>query len=445
MPAKIEVQQLRDAKFAALNSRARTEPSQGLVHDLFQQICGAERKGRGPYKRTERQRRLAVEGLVGDLLRAQGNGKAGGWVYRSLGRKSFTGEDVGFRAFKGVIDRLQALDLVERAPGVSHFTKGFGPQDRLVRRYASRWRATPALLTLCETHGLRGENVKHHFVTELPKKPLRLRTSATRDEYGQKQPGKNKPFTPTKKTEQLEKEVRDLNTFFDQFTLRGGDHRGFVRIFNQGDDPDFAWDKGGRLYSHGEGNYQQMREADRINMTIDGEPVCEIDIRASYLTIFHGWFGEQLDPDKDPYLLPGLGKRAREVVKAWFLVAFGQDGFPKRWPPEVSKKYRERTGRSLSEYKVRTIAEKAVKAYPLLKRWGERKSGWASLMFTESRAIVGAMLDLMREQSVPSLSMHDGLIVPISKQNVAETVLGTRFRAAAGVEPILTVDRPQGH
>jgi len=74
-----DVQHLRDAKFAALNSRARTEPSQGLVHDLFQQVCGAERKGRGPYKRTERQRRLAVEGLVGDLLRAQGNGKTGGW------------------------------------------------------------------------------------------------------------------------------------------------------------------------------------------------------------------------------------------------------------------------------------------------------------------------------------------------------------------------------
>ena len=41
-------------------------------------------------------------------------------------------------------------------------------------------------------------------------------------------------------------------------------------------------------------------------MTINGEPVCEIDIRASYLTIYHSWFDQELDLTRDPYVLPGL-------------------------------------------------------------------------------------------------------------------------------------------
>jgi hypothetical protein len=48
---------------------------------------------------------------------------------------------------------------------------------------------------------------------------------------------------------------------------------------------------GGRLYSYGEANNQQTELADRLKMTINGERVCEIDIRANYLTIFHALYG----------------------------------------------------------------------------------------------------------------------------------------------------------
>ena len=98
----------------------------------------------------------------------------------------------------------------------------------------------------------------------------------------------------------LEEQVKQLNEFFDRFELRGGIHRGYIRVFNNGDHPRFAWNMGGRLYSYGSSGIQQMDRADRLRMTIRGEPVCEIDIRASYLTIFHAWHGEQLDAASDP-------------------------------------------------------------------------------------------------------------------------------------------------
>jgi hypothetical protein len=66
-----------------------------------------------------------------------------------------------------------------------------------------------------------------------------------------------------------------------------------------------------------------MKEEARLRMTIDGEPVCEIDIRASYLTIYLAWFNQELDWANDPYDFPGV---PREVVKAWFIATFGGKG-----------------------------------------------------------------------------------------------------------------------
>jgi hypothetical protein len=41
-------------------------------------------------------------------------------------------------------------------------------------------------------------------------------------------------------------------------------------------------------------------------------------------------------------------------------------------------------------------------------------------MYIESEAVIGSMLTLMRDHQVPSLPVHDSLIVPASKFNVAK-------------------------
>ena len=80
-----------------------------------------------------------------------------------------------------------------------------------------------------------------------------------------------------------------------QITCPDVDFANFLTIDGH---PKFNWNMGGRLYSHGESNYQQMESADRLRMTINGEEVCEIDIRASYLTIFHALYDEPFDADE---------------------------------------------------------------------------------------------------------------------------------------------------
>jgi len=180
------------------------------------------------------------------------------------------------------------------------------------------------------------EDVDRHFILPLPDQPLQLRARSARNGIGEKMRGKLMRFPRPNGAEEV---VRELNEFLDRFELRGSTHRGYICVFNNGDHPDFAWNMGGRFYSQGNASYQQMSRDERLRMTIDGEPVCEIDIRASYLTIFHAWNGAYLDHHRDPYDLPGLGPDARPVIKSLFHAMFGSDARLDRWPKEIAAKY----------------------------------------------------------------------------------------------------------
>src|SRR5258708_2703112 len=59
---------------------------------------------------------------------------------------------------------------------------------------------------------------------------------------------------------------------------------------------------------------------------------------------------------------------------------------------------------------------KVLQRHPLLERWGDKIKGrvrdYGDLMFTESEVIIGSMLILMKKHGVPSLPVHNSLIVP---------------------------------
>jgi len=63
-------------------------------------------------------------------------------------------------------------------------------------------------------------------------------------------------------------------------------------------------------------------------------------------------------------------------------------------------------------------------------------------MFAESEAIIRTMLTLKREHGIPSLPVHDAIIVPMSKQELAQEVLVEQFRKETGVVPRLDVSTP---
>jgi len=68
-----------------------------------------------------------------------------------------------------------------------------------------------------------------------------------------------------------------------------------------------------------------------------------------------------------------------------------------------------------------------------------RTTSYGHLMFSESRVVISTMLRLAREHNIPAVPVYDSLIVPRSKEEVAERVLNEQFIKIIGVKPTLKI------
>ncbi|MGC2078541.1 MAG: hypothetical protein WA728_21425 [Xanthobacteraceae bacterium] len=123
------VQQLNEAKYASLTSRAVSHHAHTLINRLIKLIDeGEEKRGSRKNKRSEKAQlalRRTMEGFVGDLLRAYADKKSGGWVYRSRKANSFSGGEISYRNFITVLKSLG--DYVETKVGYQEWSNGFDP------------------------------------------------------------------------------------------------------------------------------------------------------------------------------------------------------------------------------------------------------------------------------------------------------------------------------
>jgi hypothetical protein len=443
----VRAKALQDATFASLQGSAKSKAANKLVATLCARLAAYEIEHDTHQHKPGSAVEKAIGAFLADLLVAQSDERPSAWVHRSLHAKRFSGGPVGYKVFKRVLDALMSLGLAEQADGFTEFSNSpFG--SSVSQRWAARFRATPAMLELAARHRVPPQSAEKHFTFqyELPKAPLQKREAKTSNPYTRKEVrGRPMAFDHTPRSTQLEADVRELNAFLDRQRIEGGVHQGYIRIFQNGDATGFNWNYGGRLYSQpSASNYQQMSKKRRLKMTINGEAVAEIDIRASYLTLFYGWFGKQLDFNSDPYLLPGFGVAGRDAVKLWIVATFGSPKPIKKWPAALLKGYEEDHRKKLDRkrYSVKLVGEKALLQHPLIGRWGERRNGrvltWADLMYYESKVMVSTMLELMRDHSIPSLAVHDSLIVPQSSINTTAMVLKARFRSVTKQEVQLT-------
>ena len=419
------------ARFMALDTRPVSTQAISLVNDvahqieLWEQHSATRRNRRGPALSGPFAR--AVARVIGDLVFAAFKSPER-WSYRTMSRATFSREEVTYRHFMAVFTALKGLGLIE-------VVRGFYDREGFLSR-ATRIRASTPLLAMFGQHGIAPTSGPQHFQRTLPSRPLVLKARSTR-RGALKVSGRRMNFGHTDQTRALEAEVREINRFIANHELDVGTHRGYRRIFNCGDDPDFHWNKGGRLYSLGEDSYQRLKKDQRLQMRINGEPVSEIDVRASFLTILYALNGARLNPTWDPYDVEGL---PRDVVKAWITITLGHDKFPIRWPSETIKDFRKGGLEVSAEHPVRRVREAVLAAHPILANWSSQSTTCFDLMFLESEAIVGTMLRLMREHGVVSLSVHDSLIAPRSQLDLARETLCTEYERAVGVKPNLKVN-----
>ena len=74
------------------------------------------------------------------------------------------------------------------------------------------------------------------------------------------------------------------------------------------------------------------------------------------------------------------------------------------------------------------VVEKAVLEYfPFMADWSSGDIGWSNLMFIESQIIISTILELMNDHNIPSLPVHDCIIVQKSDQELAMRILSEQF------------------
>jgi hypothetical protein len=437
--------ELNYAPLANLKGYAVSEQATALVQHLAHKYPRVA-QGSTKTKRTNKPRKLepdfhrAIAAFLSELLAARAEEGAAGWLRLSLDKDKFKGALVSYRMFNGVRKTWRSAGLIEEQKGYPGLL-GFGNPGP-VRGRLSRFRATKSLLAICNRHSVAPARVTEdfHLEFEMPSEILRLT-----------EPSRSTPDTPASR--RLRDEVAELNAFFARYTLRGARHIGWVRMYHMAYELPYAWNKGGRLYSQPSMpalNYQQMPLERRLELRLDGKPVAEIDISASYLTLFYAWHGQKVDAATAYSNILGPDELDRAIVKTWVNSSFGNSGLLGQWSSDIKKGFAKRYRQHKwtidpRKYPVRLVKEKTLARHPVLETWGHRMPGkphdYGDLMCRESEIIVSTMLRLAREHGIPSMPVHDSLIVPLSEVETSKRVLDEQFVKLTGVRPTLKVRR----
>lgn len=421
-------EELESSVYMTLNAVPVSDEAHALVTFVLTETA----KAVGSTTKTTKKLTAAVGAIVADLMRAA-KLDSKRYSYRPMAASSLSDHRLGYYVVKRAFDEMRSAKLVLMVPG---FADGSG------RGWATRFRATRKLLIKATTLGVERNDWSAHFKS-LPRPkalaiPVVLKTSS-KMVRGKKRPGTPIPIDLSRRPAMdRAADVNKLNAYFADVLIEPPEwHYAFQRVFNEGDKPSAAWKSGGRLIAIGT-SYQQVKSEERGKLRLNGEPVVEIDIRASHLTILHARLKLPFDPaTSDPYDIPDL---PREVAKAWVTMTLGHDKFQMKWSTKNKQKYKQRCGSDLQkDYPVRATREKVLDSLPVLKDWETCSVRWGELQFLESQAVICAVGTLAFTHNVPALPVHDSIIVPESARSVAEDVLTRCFERWVGVKPYLTV------
>jgi hypothetical protein len=265
-------------RYMGLSYAAKTREALSLVNHLADSVHSTLDKLYGVTNKL----RQAVAAILADLLSiaSQSDERL---LYRPRGVADFKGQRIGYRPCIDALNGLVTLDLLHHKPGIWLGSHRQGEGD------TARYRAKPALLELALRYGITPGNWRSHFAPA-PRPTAMAHPVIVRGKrqfWDKEDKGKKLPIIKTDPAYiAAAEQVNRINTYMAPQLITGCKHDGFIRIFNHGDQPGFAYNMGGRLYSKASGvSYQNMEKHHRHDMRINGEPVVELDIRASFLTI----------------------------------------------------------------------------------------------------------------------------------------------------------------
>lgn len=230
---------------------------------------------------------------------------------------------------------------------------------------------------------------------------------------------------------------------------------------------------GGRIYTKGPDTFQTITKEERKHITINGEPVAEVDIQAASLSIALRWFS--MFPDigpsvvipplrADPYQFKELSMFPRDAVKHWITVSLLRGKLlTTNWPDDTPPAIRQSVRCSLVRKAVLNVypclgcigpevlpcPSDVLKALPIgiSEAQKDRLIGWAfgQFLINLECSIIQEALDKLLAEGIVALPLHDGLIVPQSAvEATKEAIRATQAEPSCPLpQPLyLTVSRP---
>ena len=191
---------------------------------------------------------------------------------------------------------------------------------------------------------------------------------------------------------------------------------------------DGSFERGGRLA--GSAFWLNLRkDVRRSSLTIDGEPIAEIDIQAAMPSIAYALEG--IRPDFDPYTLRSPLDIPRDAVKICLMQML--------WKP-ITRRSRLSPG-ARSAVPTKYVAGQVFEFIrrhnePIAHRLGAPIPCGAELMWHESEIIIAATIACYRA-GFSALPLHDALLVPCSQATVAASLLSGAFEERLGVAPTI--------
>lgn len=398
-----------------LKGGPRSQASFDLIELLFREVLVPYREAQGIQMRPTALAgyKKALGALLPDLFTAARSGR---WGAMSTRNKALGDAPGGQSAQKDVRRALEAAGLIEVLPGYGGVDDRFGREQKFGA--PTCFRPTAALVDLASQFGIRLHDLHDHFELSRqswvePAEVVEMRAMATHED-GKKVQGKRMAIDPEdpRVAPIIDRMVR-LNSFLlEPGRVEGIAFGGLRRVFSNGNQPGFGWQWQGRFYSLRGWEAYEMKEKKtrKAYIILDGEAVDEVDISACHLAILHGLLGQPFDGSRDPYDIPEYGGDRREYVKEWITLALGAGRSDIGGPPR------------------RMVRQSVIAVYPLLGNLEDHGVSTHDLTFHESEIILSAMEKLRDDHAVTTLPIHDGLIIPGSKRELAMEALKEAFQ-----------------
>jgi hypothetical protein len=411
------------------------------VQQLLDEVILPRRAASGRQKQAGDATRLKLRTATTALLAAlmnlarpsrKSNGPLAG--AHGMSRSHFQSGKLGFGydIFTEVTRALEAEELLVRRVGYPRWGAPKGQNQGATTCF----HVTDEMLALATSSGVSTHDWEDHWTLRAEPSAdqavTRLELRAKRkSERGEKLPAEVLPVDLScPRPAELDAQIERINVFLRSQDVDGLSFLGLRRIFNNGDQPDFAWNKGGRFYSIPGGQAYERWNADLRQrlITINGERVVEVDLRASHLTLLHALSGHPFDPSQDPYFVKDL---PRLVVKLWVAQTIGSSNpRPFQWSRKSQADYEEeRPGQWLQDaFPIREVGAAVTDKHPPL--IGLRSLGYSTLdlQYHEAEILRLAMEQLMFAQGIPVLPIHDALIVPRTRAEEAEWCMKEAFK-----------------